>query len=112
MIQTTGNSKAKAGREEKMKQIKKEFQKVIGTIRKDNDEKSFPKPMMTAVQMEKREATVNCGGEWSTAEKTLERANAVIKNDRFIDFINKHNATAKIEKNNFNTYQIRIYFNR
>ena len=98
-----------------MKNIKKRFHKVIGEIRNDINKEngingSFPKPMMTAVQMEKREATVNCGGEWSTAEKTKERANKVMNDRRFIDFLSDTGSTAVIEMNNFKTYQIRIRF--
>ena len=86
-----------------MKQVKKEFQKTIKAIR--GDAKMFPKPMMTTAQMEKSEATVNCGGEWSTAEATLEMAKAVMADSRFTDFLAKNNATANLELNNFKTYQ-------
>lgn len=94
-----------------MEKTKKDFQKVIGAIRKEAGTGSFPKPMMTAAQMMKNEATVNCGGEWSTAEKTLERANKVMQDSRFVAFLEAHNAKAGLELNNFKTYQIRIHFN-
>ena len=90
--------------------IKKEFQKVIGIIRKDKFAYSYPKPMMTGAQMEKRQATVNCGGEWGTPESTLETANTVMADERFTAFLAKVEATAKIETNNFGTYQIRINY--
>ena len=90
-----------------MTTTKKEFQKVIKEIRGD---KKFPKPIMTQVQIEKREATVNCGGEWKSAEETKEIANNVLKSERFKAFIKENNATAKLELNNFNTWQIRINF--
>lgn len=98
-----------------MKKIKKQFQAVIGGIRKDrnaseNINSSYPKPMMTIVQMEKREATVNCGGEFSTAERTKAIADNVLGDERFKEFIANTEATAKIEMNNFGTYQIRIKF--
>lgn len=98
-----------------MKNTKKRFQKVIGEIRNDINKENgtsgnFPKPMMTVVQMEKREATVNCGGEWSTAEKTKEKADKVMSDKRFRDFLLDTGATAVVEMNNFKTYQIRIKF--
>lgn len=93
-----------------MEKTKKDFQKVIGSIRKDGESATYPKPMMTVVQMEKREATVNCGGEWSTAEKTLSRAKAVMDDERFTAFLERHNGTARLELNSFKTYQIRINF--
>lgn len=98
-----------------MKNTKKQFQKVIGNIRKDRNTKeginsSYPKPMMTVVQMEKKEATVNCGGEFSTAEKTMNLANTVMGDERFKNFITSTGADANIEMNNFGTYQIRIKF--
>ena len=98
-----------------MKQTKKEFQKVIGLIRADvraetATKTEYPKPMMTAAQIEKGEATVNCGGEWSTAENTLSKAKLVMQDSRFVSFIERHNAKAWIELNNFKTYQIRVCF--
>lgn len=92
------------------KPMKAEFQKVIGAVRSERGGKEYPKPMMTTVQMMKGQATVNCGGEWSTTERTREMAEAVMANNTFVEFINKYNASAKIELNNFGTYQIRLYF--
>ena len=98
-----------------MKNTKKQFQKVVGSIRKDRNtsegiNSSYPKPMMTIVQMEKREATVNCGGEFSTAERTMTIANKVLDDERFKNFIAESGANANIEMNSFGTYQIRIKF--
>ena len=90
--------------------MKKDFSKVIGTIRKEKSTNSFPKPMMTGQQMEKRTATVNCGGEWGNPEDTLARANMVMEDERFSGFLEKYEATARIETNNFGTYQIRINY--
>ena len=90
--------------------IKKEFQKVIATIRKEKSTGNFPKPMMTSSQMEKRTATVNCGGEWGTPESTMEKAKMVMEDERFKDFLAKVEATATIETNNFGTYQVRINY--
>lgn len=89
--------------------IKKEFQKVIGTIRKETTYR-YPKPMMTGQQMEKRTATVNCGGEWGSPESTMQVAKMVMEDKRFKEFLEKCNATAKIEINSFGTYQIRINY--
>ena len=93
-----------------MMQAKKDFQKTIKAIREEMDHGDFPKPMMTAVQMEKLEATVNCGGEWKRTEITLEIAKEVMDDSRFKDFLARNNATANIELNPFKTYQIRIHF--
>ena len=99
-----------------LKKAKKEFAKVIGTIRKERNEEinlpncSFPKPMMTIKQMEQNTATVNCGGEFSSLETTTERSELVMNDERFKEFLKKHNATAKIELNQFGTKQIRINF--
>ena len=98
-----------------MEKTKKQFQKVIGSIRKDrntaeNINSNFPKAMMTYAQMEKKQATVNCGGEWSTAEKTKQIVELVLNDSRFIKFLSDNSATAKTEYNNFGSFQIRIYF--
>lgn len=93
--------------------MKKDLQKTIGAIRKDEQKTKnteFPKAMMTKKQEANRTATVNCGGEWRTKEATLETANKVMNDERFTAFLEKHNAVAKIEVNNFDTYQIRITF--
>ncbi len=89
---------------------KKDFQKIIKSIREKTNEKNFPKPMMTIAQIEKKQATVNCGGEWATKERTEERANIVLNDERFKEFLDKYKATANLEINNFGTYQIRINF--
>lgn len=89
---------------------KKDFQKAIKAIREDMGREVFPKPMMTSAQMEKNQATVNCGGEWSTKEKTEEIANAVMNSERFTEFLDKYEAKAVIETNSFGTLQIRIFY--
>ena len=70
-----------------MEKVKKQFQKV-----------------------DKKQATVNCGGEWSTAEKTKQIVELVLNDSRFIKFLSDNSATAKTEYNNFGSFQIRIYF--
>lgn len=94
---------------------KKAFQKVIKEIREDRNatlerKSDFPKPMMTKKQMEKLEATVNCGGEWGSAESTKAIADMVTADERFKEFLHNFRAEARLELNNFNTYQIRITF--
>lgn len=98
-----------------MLKTKKEFQKAIKNIRNSRNAElginsNYPKPMMTQVQMDKREATVNCGGEFGTPDEIRDRANYVMADARFKEFLDKHNATANLELNAFNTYQIRIHF--
>jgi hypothetical protein len=99
-----------------MMNIKKDFQKVIKAIRDDRNNRlqingCFPKAIMTQVQAEKGQATVNCGGEWTTAEKSKERAVEVMQDSRFVEFLEKANAKATIEYNNaVNAYQVRLFF--
>lgn len=88
---------------------KKEFQKVIATIRNEGNS-GFPKAMMTRQQMVKGTATVNCGGEWRTKEYTETLSAAIMKDTRFQSLIEKYNATAEVELNTFGTYQIRINY--
>ena len=89
--------------------IKKEFQKTISTFRKESG-KSFPKAMMTGQQMTKRTATVNCGGEWYSAEGSKMIAQTVMNDERFKTFLTKCEATAAIEPNPFGGVQIRIHY--
>ena len=91
-----------------MLKAKKDFQKVIKEIR--GSERRYPKPMMTGVQMEKRQATVNCGGEWFSYEETLKVAQEVMETNIFKDFLESHNATARIERGQLDCAQIRIQF--
>lgn len=98
-----------------METTKKAFQKVIKEIRAEIDptisrRNEYPKPMMTKKQMDKDEATVNCGGEWGSAESTKTIADAVLTDKRFEEFLHNFRADASIELNNFNTYQIRVKF--
>ena len=94
--------------------IKRDLQKAVSGVRADrkktNEREEYPKAMMTGQQMEKNTATVNCGGEWKKAETTLEIATQVINDERFKDFLEKHNADARIEANNFGGFQIRINY--
>lgn len=94
-----------------MDKVKRKFQKVISSIRKDIGGSSYPKAMMTMVQMERGQATVNCGGEWLGVSRTIEIAHAVMFDERFVSFIEEVHARAVLEVNNFGTYQIRIHFN-
>lgn len=95
--------------------IKKDFQKVIKAIRDAKNKEcgtnsEFPKAMMTRQQIAKGTATVNCGGEWGSLEGTTYRANKVMNDERFTEFLTRWNATAKIEMNSFGTAQIRINY--
>lgn len=101
-----------------MKQMKKEFQKVIKDIRSDIHSgidsrrgiAEYPKPMMTLTQMEKRQATVNCGGEWLKPDYEKRLADRVISDERFCAFLEKYGATAVVELDKFGGYQIRIFY--
>lgn len=91
-----------------LKAIKKNLQKTIKAIRNDGEE--FPKAMMTSQQMEKRTATVNCGGEWlpKTSRKTAE---SVIENELFKAFLKEVGAVANLEHiDRFDAWQIRITY--
>lgn len=96
--------------------MKKDFQKVIKMIRDENNahndsKSSFPKPMMTDAQIDKSTATVNCGGEWGSFESTKKKADIVMSDKRFTDFLTKWNATATVEHvSRFNVLQIRISY--
>lgn len=94
-----------------MLEIKKEFQKVVATIRKElNTEASkaydYPKAMMTAAQRKKDTATVNCGGSFT-------RCDRVKAHPAFIAFCEKHHATAEAERIPYGSYiqhQLRLRF--
>ena len=86
---------------------KKDFQKVIKTIRRDRE---YPKAMMTGLQMRHNTATVNCGGEWKPAGYTRELAEEVMEDKLFQEFLSKWEAEAEIELNSAKSWQIRIYF--
>lgn len=74
-----------------MNTMKKDFQKVIGKIRKELGAGEYPKAMMTAQQQAKNTATVNCWG-------SKERADAVIKHPLFTDFLKRYGAIAQLEQ--------------
>ncbi len=98
-----------------MEKTKKELQKVIKAIRSEMEDEisrrqEYPKLMMTRVQMNKSQATVNCGGEWGSRASTKAVAESVMNDDDFKVFLDKHNAEARLELNSFGTYQIRIHF--
>lgn len=92
-------------------EVKKEFQKVVATIRKDLNAAAgktyeYPKAMMTGQQMQKNTATVNCGHSFTRPEK-------VLQHPAFKDFLQKFNATAKTEQTgpkDYVQYQVRLYF--
>lgn len=79
---------------DRMQAIKKDFQKVIRTLKKEWQSGSYPKPMMTGAQMERDTATVNCS---YMSDRSKELAEKVINDERFIQFLNKHNITAEVE---------------
>lgn len=94
-----------------MLDVKKEFQKVVATIRKELNAEAgkvydYPKAMMTAAQRKKDTATVNCGHSFTRPAK-------VLQHPAFIAFLRKFNATAKTEQTgpkDFIQYQVRLYF--
>ena len=95
--------------------IKKDFQKVIKSIREqisayEGKTYEFPKAMMTGQQMDKNTATVNCGGEWRSAEYSKEIADVVMTHSEFQVFLIKYQAKAHIEENKFGGVQIRINY--
>lgn len=92
-------------------EIKKEFQKVVATIRKELNTEAgkayeYPKAMMTAQQMRKNTATVNCGGSFT-------RRDQVLRHPALIAFCEKHHATAEAERIPYDSYiqhQLRLRF--
>lgn len=89
--------------------LKKQLQKFCKTWR-DTDDTRFPKAMMTIVQMNKNEATINCGGEGMSFTYTDCLADAILKDESFKEIMEQNNATAHKERNNFGTIQIRINY--
>jgi len=93
-----------------MANLKKEFQKVIGEIRRFRGGSDYPKAMCTNQQMCNNTATVNCGGE-RNAEKSAEIAREVLKDKKFSAFIAYFKAEAKVEYVGRNGgVQIRVNF--
>lgn len=99
--------------------IKREFQKLIKSIREsDFNSRSgceYPKAIMTDGMMQKGEATIifRWAGENANSEireLTKEKANRMMNIQSFRDFLEKEEATAKIELRDDNSYQIRIQF--
>lgn len=88
--------------------FKKALQKEVGKIRKQIGG-AFPKAMMTSQQIEHSTATINCGGERRSVEKTKELAQKVIESSDLTEMIKKNEATARIEYNSAtDAWQIRI----
>lgn len=99
--------------------IKREFQKIIKSIREsDFNSKAgceYPKAIMTEAMMERGEATIiflwqgeiygEKGREYSKA-----KAEKMMEVESFKDFLNREQATAQIELKENNNYQIRIHF--
>ena len=102
--------------------IKKDLQKTVKSIRDElNAAKGeagkkrclaneIPKAMMTAAQMEKGTATVNCGAGWFNATQTGDLASKVYNSPYFKEFLTRANATAKIESVAGSAGQVRIYY--
>ena len=99
--------------------IKREFQKIIKSIRESDFNSragcEYPKAIMTEAMMERGEATIifrwagdNANSE--IRELTKEKADRMMKIQSFRDFLEKEKATAKIELRDDNSYQIRIQF--
>ena len=83
---------------------KRRFQRVIRQIRAewiletDDPKCKFPFGRMTCLQASMGLATVDCGGERKSAEYTLELAQRVMNDDRFLACLEKDSADACIEK--------------
>lgn len=99
--------------------IKREFQKLIKSIREsDFNSKAgceYPKAIMTDAMMERGEATIIFRWAGSDAnseirELTKKKADRMMEIQSFRDFLEKEQATAKIELRDDNCYQIRIQF--
>lgn len=92
-------------------EVKKEFQKVVATIRKELNAEAgkayeYPKAMMTGQQMRKNTATVNCGHSFTRPAKVFEHP-------AFKAFLQKHNAAASTElvgPKDYTQYQLRLCF--
>lgn len=98
-----------------MKSAKKDLQKLTKKIREEWDSGEFPKAMMTGQQALKRTATINCGGEWRSANKSEKMAAAILARPDFVEFLKTWNAEACAEKVNSGAHsngykQVRIYF--
>ena len=106
-----------------MKEVKKELQKAIKTIREQigvslefNGQKipscSYPKAVFTAKQMEKRQATIVCNYDL-TEEHSRDMALKVLENPVFSAFLKKHNASANTEDYKEYKYtftRVRVHF--
>ena len=102
--------------------IKKDLQKTIKGIREElNAAKGeagarrcianeIPKAMMTQVQMEKSQATINCGAGWISGTKTGALADKVENHEAFKAFLERNGAKAQIESVAGSGWQIRIYY--
>lgn len=98
--------------------IKKEFQKLIKSIREsdfNSSDSEYPKAIMTAGMMDRGEATIifTWQGRFhseTTKEYTRARAEKMMEIKAFTDFLNREEATAQIELKENNNYQIRIKF--
>lgn len=99
--------------------IKREFQKIIKSIREsDFNSKAgceYPKAIMTEAMMDRGEATIifTWQGAYMTEKDrqyTKARAEKMMEVESFKDFLNREHATAQIELKENNNYQIRIHF--
>ena len=96
-----------------MTEIKKELAKAVKEIRDSYDEpdrlQKYPKLMMTAVQMAKGTATINCGYHSHSGEDN-EKAERILSNPTINELLKKYNGTMKKEKGSEETWQIRINY--
>ena len=93
--------------------FKKEFQKTIAKIRSDYAMRDYPKAMCTSAQMMKNQATVNCGGEWRSAEFSRNLAERIMKDPRFTALVAYHKGKAVLEQGRYGDRswtQIRIHY--
>lgn len=99
--------------------IKREFQKIIKSIRESDFNSNagceYPKAIMTEAMMERGEATIIFAWQGSFRNEackqyTKERAEKMMNIKAFTDFLNREQATAQIELKENNNFQIRIHF--
>ena len=100
--------------------IKREFQKLIKTIRESDFNTSsgceYPKAIMTEAMMDRGEATIiftwQGSNHWDEKTKayTKERAERFMEVESFKEFLNREQATAQVELKENNNYHIRIRF--
>ena len=99
--------------------IKREFQKLVKTIRESDFNTSagceYPKAIMTEAMMDRGEATIIFTWQGTfynetTKAYTKARAEKFMEEESFKAFLNREQATAQVELKENNNYHIRIHF--